>query len=128
MIPEKLRYLQTHEWAKKNVSSGIVTVGITDFAVEHLGDIVFLELPQSGTEVAKGACFGTIDSVKAASDLYAPVGGVIVEVNEQLCEKLELFKSDPYGQAWMIKIKPADPEEFDALMDADTYQQHLKGC
>ncbi len=127
MVPKELRYLQTHEWAKRGKDSGIITVGLTDYAIEQLGDIVFLELPGVGEKVTKESEFCTIESVKAASDLYAPVSGEIVEVNESLTENLELFKADPYGQAWIVKIKAEDIAEFESLMNAEDYEKQLKG-
>lgn len=126
MISKDVRYLQTHEWARQEADTGIVTVGISEFALEQLGDIVFLELPEAGTKISKGDMFGVIESVKAASDLYAPVSGEITEVNQQLTEKLELFKSDPYGGSWIVKIKPTEKQEFESLMDAKQYEEYLK--
>jgi len=127
MIPDDVRCLESHEWARREADARIVTVGITDYAVEHLGDIVFLELPQVGMPIKKGTSFGSIESVKAASDLYAPVSGKVTAVNSALADQLELFKSDPYGQAWLVKIESADPREYDSLMDAQKYQQYVKG-
>lgn len=127
MVPKELRYLQTHEWTKREEDSGIITVGLTDYAIEQLGDIVFLELPAVGDKVTKESAFCTIESVKAASDLYAPVSGEIVQVNKSLTENLELFKSDPYGQAWIVKIKAGDAAEFESLMNAEGYEKQLKG-
>ena len=96
-VPKELGYLETHEWAKRQEGSGIITVGLTDYAIEQLGDIVFLELPAVGDKVVKKTEFYTIEAVKAASDLYAPVNGEIVEINESLTENLELFETDPQG-------------------------------
>ncbi len=127
MIPKELRYLESHEWAKRCEDSGIITVGLTDYAVEQLGDIVFLELPAVGEKVTKESEFCTIESVKAASDLYAPVSGEIVEINESLSENMELFKADPYGQAWIVKIKADDMAEFESLMSAEDYEKQLEG-
>ncbi len=127
MIPKELRYTKTHEWAKQEEDSGIITVGLTDYAIEQLGDIVFLELPGVGSKVVKESEFCTIESVKAASDLYAPVSGEIVEINENLTENLELFKTDPYGQAWIVKIKADDTAELETLMSAEDYEKQLKG-
>ena len=115
MIPKELKYLETHEWAGQQEDSDIITVGLTDYAIEQLGDIVFLELHEVGNKVVKESEFCTIESVKAASDLYAPVSGEIVEVNEGLTENLELFKTDPYGQAWIVKIKADDLAELESL-------------
>lgn len=133
MIPTEARCLESHEWVILGPDTGAplgvprtATIGLSDFAVEQLGDIVFLELPAEGDKVRKGQSFGTIESVKAASDLYSPLTGVVLGVNQQLPDNLELFKTDPYGQAWMIKVKPADEKEFETLMDARQYQQYLK--
>lgn len=126
MIPTEARCLESHEWVILGPDTGAATIGLSDFAVEQLGDIVFLELPAEGDKVQKGQSFGTIESVKAASDLYSPLSGEVLQVNQQLPDNLELFKTDPYGQAWMIKVKPADEKEFETLMDARQYQQYLK--
>ena len=126
MFPKELRYLKSHEWARQG-DSGLVTVGLTGYAIEQLGDIVFLELPGVGDKVIKESEFCTIESVKAASDLYAPVSGEIVEINEGLTENLELFKTEPYGQAWIIKIKAENIAELEILMNAEDYEKQLKG-
>ncbi len=127
MFPKELKYLETHEWARCQEDSDIITVGLSDYAIEQLGDIVFLELPAVGDKVTKESELCTIESVKAASDLYAPVGGEIVEINEGLTENLELFKAEPYGQAWIVKIKADDTAEFESLMSAEDYEKRLKG-
>lgn len=127
MMPEGVRYTESHEWACREQDTSIVTIGLSHYAVEQLGDIVFLELPVIGTKVKKGDIFSTVESVKAASDLYSPVGGEIVQVNQELPEKLDLFKSDPYGSSWIIKVKPAQEQEFETLMDVKQYEQYLKG-
>jgi len=124
MIPKELRYLETHEWAKKETDNTI-TVGITDFAIEQLGDIVYVELPKPGDKAEKGVSLGMIESVKTASDFYAPVTGDIIEVNEAVNENYEIFKTDPYGEAWLVKIKPDSIDELDTLMDAKQYEQQL---
>ncbi len=126
MIPMEAGCTESHEWAILEPDTGIAAIGLSEFAVEQLGDIVFLELPAIGDKLQKGQSFGTIESVKAASDLNAPLSGEVVRVNEQLPENLELFKTDPYGQAWMIKLSPTDQKEFESLMDARQYQQYLK--
>ena len=126
MIPKELKYLETHEWARKEADDTI-TMGITDFAVEQLGDIVYLELPKPGDKAQKGTSIGMIESVKAASDFYAPVTGQVIEINEAIVENLEIFKTDAYGDAWLVKIKPDDPSEFEPLMDAAVYEEQLKG-
>jgi len=125
MFPKECRYAETHEWAR--LEKDIVTIGITGFAVEQLGDIVYLELPKVGDKIQKGATFGMVESVKATSDLYAPVGGEVAEVNSDISANLEAFKTDPYGQAWLIKIRPADKRELDSLMNAETYEKQLQG-
>jgi glycine cleavage system H protein len=125
MIPKELRYNETHEWAKFDAQTSQVTVGLSDFAVEQLGDIVFLELPQVGTETKSGMSFGVIESVKAAADLYAPATGVITEVNDKLPDNLELLQKDPYGQGWLVKIRIKSAEELNILLDATAYGKHI---
>lgn len=126
MIPKELRYLESHEWASRQEDSDIITVGLSDYAIEQLGDIVFLELPAVGDKVVKESEFCTIESVKAASDLYAPVSGEITEVNDELAENLDLFKSGAYQQAWVARIKADDMTEFGSLMSAEDYENLLK--
>jgi len=125
MANEDMKFIESHEWARQE--DDLVVIGLSDFAVEQLGDIVFLELPSIGDNVNKDSVFGAIESVKAASDMYAPISGEIAEVNEALADELELFKTDPHGKAWMIKIKPSDPAQLDELMDAADYAEHVKG-
>jgi len=125
MIPKELRYNETHEWAKFDPQNNLVTVGLSDFAVEQLGDIVFLELPQVGTEIKFGNSFGVIESVKAAADLYSPVTGSVTEVNDTLPDNLELLQKDPYGQGWLVKIRIKSAEELKMLMDAAAYGKHI---
>jgi len=127
MVPKELRYLESHEWAKRQEGSDIITVGLADYAIEQLGDIVFLELPAVGDKVVKGSEFCTIESVKAASDLYAPVSGKIAEVNNELTENLELFKAGAYEQAWIARIKADDMAEFESLLSAEDYEKQLEG-
>ncbi len=127
MVPKELRYLESHEWAKCQEGSDIITVGLADYAIEQLGDIVFLELPAVGDKVVKGSALCTIESVKAASDLYAPVSGEIAEVNDELTENLELFKVGAYEQAWIARIKVDDMAEFESLLSAEDYEKQLKG-
>ena len=126
MIPPALKYAESHEWASSDTNANAVTVGITEFAVAQLGDIVYLELPHVGDEVKQGVPFGEIESVKAASDLYAPISGTVLEVNDALPENLESFKTDAYRQSWLIKIQPANPAELDALMTAQDYENYLQ--
>ncbi|RMF46633.1 MAG: glycine cleavage system protein GcvH [Deltaproteobacteria bacterium] len=119
-FPEELKYTEEHEWVM--VEDEVVTVGITDFAQDALGDVVFVELPEVGTQVEAGKPFGVVESVKAVSDIYAPVSGEVVEVNEELPDSPELVNTSPYEDGWMIKIRMSDPEELDKLLEADAYE------
>ena len=121
VFPEDLKYAKSHEWARQDTASGIVTVGITDFAVEQLGDIVYLELPKVGAKVAQAKPFGVIESVKAAVDLYAPVSGEVVEVNAALPKKFDWLTGEPYAKGWMVKIKPSNPGELAGLLSPADY-------
>ncbi|HOO44982.1 MAG TPA: glycine cleavage system protein GcvH [Deltaproteobacteria bacterium] len=122
-IPEGLNYTQDHEWGK--IDNRTMRIGITDYAQGELGDIVFVEFMEKGTQVAKGESFGTVESVKAVSEIYAPVSGTILEVNETLAETPELVNQDCYGDAWMVVIEMEDPSEADSLMDAEAYAEFL---
>lgn len=124
-FPEDVRYTDDHEWAK--LDGDVATIGISDYAQDQLGDIVFVELPETGSSFDKGEEFGTVESVKAVSELYMPLGGEVVEINPDLEDAPEQVNSDPYGGGWMLKVKMADPAEFDALMDKDAYLDSLKG-
>ncbi|EQC51436.1 glycine cleavage system protein GcvH [Bacteriovorax sp. DB6_IX] len=117
-IPAELRYTKEHEWAK--LEGEIVTVGITDFAQSSLGDIVFVELPEVGDELDKDGTFGAVESIKSASDLYSPLSGEVVEVNEELVDSPDNLNSDPYG-AWMIKLKVSNSSELEELLSAEDY-------
>ena len=119
-LPKDLKYTKDHEWLK--LSGDVGTIGVTKYAGEQLGDVVFVELPKVGTKVKAGATFGTVESVKAVSDLFAPVTGEVVEVNDALTKAPETVNSDPYGAAWMVKIKLASASEADGLLSADDYQ------
>ena len=119
MYPRELRYSKEHEWAK--VEGSRVRVGITQFAAERLSDVVYVELPKVGSEVAFMQPFGVVESVKAVSDLYAPVSGKVVEINEALAQKPEVINTDPYGEAWMIVVEPRDLAELAGLLDAQAY-------
>ncbi|MCC6765464.1 MAG: glycine cleavage system protein GcvH [Deltaproteobacteria bacterium] len=123
LIPETLRYSEDHEWVL--VEDGIATIGITDHAQEELGDIVFVELPAVGAELAKSATFGVVESVKAVSDVYAPLGGIVTAVNEALTTKPETINEDPYGAGWMVKVTLANRADADALMTAEQYRGFL---
>jgi glycine cleavage system H protein len=120
MYPDDLRYSKDHEWVR--VEGSRATIGITNFAADELGDIVFVELPEPGAQLAQFATFGVVESVKAVSDLYAPVSGEVVEVNDALREKPELVNADPYGEGWMARIELKAPDELEQLMDAAAYQ------
>jgi glycine cleavage system H protein len=122
-FPEELQYTEEHEWLL--VEGDIVTVGITDFAQDALGDVVFVELPQVGTILEAGKPFGVVESVKAVSDIYAPVSGEVVEINEDLPDAPEVINTSPYEDGWMIKIKVADPAEIKDLLDAEAYQEFV---
>jgi glycine cleavage system H protein len=119
--PDDLRYSKEHEWVR--VDGSRATIGITSFAAEELGDIVFVELPEVSTAINQFATFGVVESVKAVSDLYAPVSGDVAEVNDALRDAPELLNSDPFGEGWIAKVDLADPSELDALMDAAAYAE-----
>ena len=119
MVPGDLRYTKEHEWLR--VEGDQATVGITGYAADQLGDIVFVELPAVGRSVERHAAFGVVESVKAVSDLFAPVSGEVIEVNGALGDRPELVNSDPYGEGWMVRIRLADASQADALLDAAAY-------
>ena len=121
--PNELRYTKDHEWAR--LEGDIVVVGVTAFAVGELGDIAHVELPEAGTEVEAEAAFGDIESVKTASELFAPVSGEITEINEELADQPELVNDSPYGEGWLVKIKVSDTSEVEKLMDARAYEEFL---
>jgi glycine cleavage system H protein len=119
MVPSDLRYTKTHEWVR--VEGDVATVGITDHAAAELGDIVFVELPEPGRVLEQAAPFGVVESVKAVSDLYAPVGGEVVEANAALAAQPELVNADPFGAGWMLRLRLADPGQLGALLDPAAY-------
>lgn len=121
-FPDELKYTPEHEWVRDN-GDGTATVGITDFAQSELGDIVFVELEEPGSSFEQEESFGTVEAVKTVSELYAPVSGEIVEVNENLEDNPELVNDDPYGKGWMIKVKMSDSSELDDLMSSDEYEE-----
>lgn len=123
-VPAELRYATSHEWCR--LEGDLATVGITDYAQDQLGDIVYVELPAVGHATTAGAAFGTIESVKAAEDLCAPVGGEVIEVNEAVADAVETINQDPYGEGWLIRIKVADPAEVAGLLDAEAYRAHCE--
>lgn len=123
-IDKNARYLASHEWARKE--GDLIVIGISDHAQHALGDIVFVELPKQGTNLAKGKAFGVVESVKAASDVYMPVSGTVEATNDALSGDPATINRDPYNAGWMIKIKPADPAEFDALLSPADYEAQIK--
>ncbi len=125
VLVDGLKYAKEHEWAKKEGDT--IKIGITDWAQDQLGDIVFVELPEVDDEFDKGDEFGTLESTKAVSEMYMPIGGKIVATNEALEDEPELVNQDPYGGGWFIEVAPSDPAELDALMDKDGYLEMLKG-
>ena len=123
-VPKELRYSKEHEWVA--VEDGIARVGITDYAQEQLGDVVYVELPEVDTSVQKDEAFGVVESVKAVSDIFSPISGTIVQTNVDLPSSPEMVNEDPYGDAWMIRIQISEPEELEDLMDAEEYQAFVE--
>jgi len=123
-VPEGLRYTHDHEWLRLDGAEGVV--GITAYAAEELGDVVFVELPPVGRHIEKAAAFGVIESVKTASDLFAPAAGEIVAVNDKLASAPELVNSDPYGDGWMVRLRLDDPSASESLMDAAAYRTQVE--
>jgi glycine cleavage system H protein len=124
-IPSDLRYSTDHEWAR--VEEGRVRIGITDYAQDALGDVVFVEVPEVGTKVERGASFSEVESTKSVSEIYAPVSGVIAEINADLADSPERLNDDPYGEGWICVIEPADPGQLDELLDAEGYRALIEG-
>ena len=120
-VPDDRRYTQDHEWAR--LEDGRVRVGITDYAQDALGDVVFVQLPERGAQVEAGVTFSEVESTKSVSDIYAPVAGTVVEVNSDLVDAPQRINEDPYGEGWICVIDPTDPAALDSLLDADGYQQ-----
>ena len=123
-VPDELRYSSDHEWAR--VEGGAVRIGITDYAQDALGDVVFVQLPERGVKVAAGASFSEVESTKSVSDIYAPVAGTVVDVNAELADAPQRLNEDPYGEGWICVIEPADAAAFESLLDAAGYQQLIK--
>lgn len=123
--PAELKYVDSHEWIRSE-GDGVVSIGITDHAQDLLGDVVFVELPEVGSDVATGDESGVVESVKAASDIYAPVSGEVVAINEELEDSPEMVNSDPYGDGWFFKVKLSDESELESLMSADEYAAHCE--
>ncbi|MDY0269961.1 glycine cleavage system protein GcvH [Trichloromonas sp.] len=122
-FPEELKYTEEHVWVL--LEDDIATIGVSDFAQDSLGDVVFVELPEEGAQIESGKPFGVLESVKAVSDVYAPVSGEVIEVNEELQDAPELVNTSPYEDAWMLKVRLADNVDLDELMDAEEYQEFI---
>ena len=126
-IPEELRYSSEHEWARRVDDSSKVRIGITDFAQDALGDVVYVDLPAVGTRVEASEAVGELESTKSVSEMYAPVGGVVTAVNEALADNPQLLNEDPYGEGWLIEIEAGDMSQFVALLDAEGYRALTEG-
>lgn len=124
-IPSELRYSESHEWVSEE-DEGLVRIGITDHAQAQLGDLVFVELPEVGSTVGQGDACAVVESVKAASDIYSPVSGEVVEVNEVLIDSPETVNSEPYSDGWLFVVRLEDAEELDSLMDHEAYEDHIQ--
>ncbi len=122
-IPQELRYTKDHEWIL--LDDGVVIVGVTDFAQSELGDIVYVELPSVGAELAQTETLGNVESVKSVSDLFSPVSGVVADINIRLSDSPELVNSDPYGEGWMVRIEPKDVSELDGLLSPTEYSDYI---
>jgi glycine cleavage system H protein len=123
-VPTDRRYTESHEWVAQ--TDGAYRIGITDFAQDELGDIVFVELPASGAELGRGDEFGVVESIKAVSDVYMPISGTVLETNDSLGDAPEQINEDPYSDGWMLEIENVDETEFDELLDADDYQRQIE--
>ena len=123
-VPQNLRYTSQHEWARTE-ADGTIAIGITDHAQAALGDLVYLELPEVGRKLAAGEACAVVESVKAASDVYAPISGEVIEVNGKVVDEPETVNEDPYGEGWLLRIRVSDAREADQLMDAEAYKAHI---
>ena len=123
MIPQDLKFTKTHEWTR--LDGEVVVIGISEYAVKQLGDIVYVELPSVGMSVKREGPLGVIESVKAAVEVYSPVDGEVVQANDEIASNVELFSQDPYGQGWMVKINVSDPQQLDNLMAASEYEGYI---
>jgi glycine cleavage system H protein len=123
-VPDDCRYLDSHEWARQE--NGTVRVGISEFAQDELGDVVFVELPAEGDSLTRGEAFGVVESIKAVSDLYVPVSGVVTATNEDLVTAPELVNEAPYGDGWMLEIDPDDPSTLEELLSPDSYREQIE--
>jgi glycine cleavage system H protein len=124
-VPDDLRYTSDHEWAR--LEDGKIRIGITEYAQDALGDVVFVQLPEPGAAVSLGDSFSEVESTKSVSDIYAPLGGRVVEVNAELADAPERLNEDPYGEGWICVIEPDDPAAFDTLLDAEGYRELIQG-
>lgn len=125
MSPTDRRYTREHEWAR--LDSDLITIGITEFAQHQLGDVVYVELPRAGAALTAGRPFGVVESVKAASDIFSPISGQVVEVNSELDGTPETVNKDPFGDGWMVKARPSGPDQLDTLMSAEEYDHYTEG-
>ncbi|MEE9417192.1 MAG: glycine cleavage system protein GcvH [Acidimicrobiales bacterium] len=125
-VPDDLKYSTDHEWVRVD-DAGVATIGITDYAQDALGDVVFIELPEAGVSIETGASFGEVESTKSVSDLFAPITGKVTQVNDQLVDNPEKVNEDPYGEGWICVIEPSDTAEFSALLDASAYSELIEG-
>ena len=125
-VPDDLRYVESHEWTTADPDADAVRIGVSDFAQDELGDVVFVELPDEGDAITKGEEFGVVESIKAVSDLYAPVSGTVTGVNEALFDTPELVNDDPYGEGWMLEVDPSDPDEFEDLLAPEAYRDQIE--
>ena len=124
-VPQELQYTAEHEYVRRSEEEGVVVIGITDYAQDQLGDVVFVELPAAGDRLERMQVFGTIEAVKAVSELFAPIAGEVVEVNAALDADPALVNTDPYGNGWMMRMRVADASELDGLMDAEAYEKQI---
>jgi glycine cleavage system H protein len=124
-VPDELRYTSDHEWAR--LEDGRIRVGITDYAQDSLGDVVFVQLPEPGSTVEAGGTMGEVESTKSVSDIYAPVAGTVAEVNSELADAPQRLNDDPYGEGWICIVEPSDPSAFDTLLDAEGYRKLIAG-
>ena len=124
-VPDGLRYSKDHEWSR--LEDGRVRIGITDYAQDALGDVVFVQIPDVGTRVAQGDSFSEVESTKSVSDIYAPISGAIIEVNMELADAPQRVNEDPYGEGWLVVIEPDDASQLDQLLDADAYRALIEG-
>ncbi len=123
-FPEDLKYSKEHEWVR--ISGNVATIGITDYAQEQLGEIVFVELPDEGEPLRKDDTFGVVESVKSVNDIFAPVSGRVIEINEPLVDSPGTLNEEPYGEGWLIKVEMSDPNDLKSLMSAESYQAYIK--